>query len=98
MTSKSSDAGSKEKTFRCFLFVAGDEYHSRVAKKNLDRFYTTHQSRLCEVQVVDVFQRPEKALEHGIFLTPTLLKISSDDRKVLIGSLDNKTELHRFLA
>lgn len=73
--------------FRFRLYVAGQAHNSAMAIANLTALCRNHLSDECEIEVVDVFHEPERALEDGVFLTPTLIKLLPLPVKCIIGSL-----------
>jgi hypothetical protein len=46
-----------------------------------------------ELEIVDVFAQPKRALVDGVVVTPSLLVLWSDKRVVLLGDLGDRSEL-----
>ena len=69
------------------LFVAGDAHNSTHAKANLAALCAVHLAGRHEIEIVDVFKEPARALAEGIFLTPTLLRLEPLPRRAIVGSL-----------
>jgi circadian clock protein KaiB len=61
--------------FRFRLYVAGDTQNSAQAVANLVALCQAHLPDRHEIEVVDVFREPKRALADGIFMTPTLVKL-----------------------
>ncbi len=70
---------------RLLLFVAGDEPNSRIALENLDKLRSAAEQM--EVEVVDVLTESDRALEHRVLVTPTLIQLQPGSRVVVIGNL-----------
>lgn len=74
-------------TFKFRLYVAGDAPNSAQAIVNLKAICRTRLSECCELEIVDVMREPKRALNDGIFLTPTLVKVAPLPVKRIIGTL-----------
>ena len=77
--------------FKFRLYVAGDAQNSAQAVANLHALCRTHLRDRHVIEVVDVFREPKRALADGIFMTPTLLKLSPSPTQRIVGTL-NQTE------
>jgi circadian clock protein KaiB len=73
--------------FRLRLFVAGDGPNSVRALANLTELCDRHLRGRHEIEVVDVLREPQRALSEGVYLTPTLVKVSPDPVRRVVGSL-----------
>lgn len=78
------------------LFVAGDGPNSQKARANL-RDTLQRLDLRADVDVVDVFDQPELALKHAVYVTPTLVRITPPPTLRLIGSLHDQELLVAFL-
>jgi circadian clock protein KaiB len=78
---------SQDAVFKFRLYIAGDAQNSVEALSNLhdlcDRLVPTRH----EIEVVDVFVHPKRALAEGIFLTPVLVKVEPAPARRIIGTL-----------
>ena len=75
-------------TFKFRLYVAGDAQNSAQAVVNLTAFCHAYLLDRHTIEVVNVFKEPKRALADGIFLTPTLVKLSpSPAPRRIVGSL-----------
>jgi circadian clock protein KaiB len=79
------------------LFVAGEEPHSRRAKDNLRKLCGSLIPEPFEIEIVDVFESYEIALENKILLTPALLMVSPAPAVTIFGDLNNTQEVLRAL-
>jgi circadian clock protein KaiB len=80
------------------LYVADGSPHSRAAEANLKAIRDREDGDRIDVEVVNVSRMPMRAVEDGIYLTPTLVRLSPLPRAFLIGALHDADELRRFLA
>jgi circadian clock protein KaiB len=69
------------------LFVAGDALNSAQAVANLNALCQTYLPGRHEIEVVDVFREPKRALAEGIVMTPTLIKLTPFPVRRIIGTL-----------
>ena len=74
---------------RLRLYVAGDAQNSLEALANLREICDKHLGGACDIEVVDVFLQPARALQDGIFMTPTLVKFSPGVLRTVVGTLSD---------
>jgi hypothetical protein len=85
-------------TFLFPLFVAGNEIHSRIALDNLRAICETCHSGCQEIEVVDVLECADAALERSIFVTPALIKPPPGTRCTLYGNPGGKEKVIQALG
>jgi circadian clock protein KaiB len=73
--------------FKFRLYVAGDTQNSAQAEVNLTTLCRDHLANRHEIEIVDVFREPERALADSIFMTPTLVKLAPAPVRTIIGTL-----------
>jgi circadian clock protein KaiB len=74
------------------LYIAGDAQNSCRALANLDALCKTHLPNRHEIEVIDVFEEPGRALSDGVFMTPTLIKLAPTPVHRIVGTLaDTRT-------
>jgi circadian clock protein KaiB len=73
--------------FKFQLFVAADSLNSVQAMANLGLLCRTYLPGRFEIEIVDVFLEPLRALAEDIRMTPTLLKVSPRPSRRIIGTL-----------
>jgi circadian clock protein KaiB len=78
--------------FRFRLYVADNAPNSAQAVANLAALCRTHLRDRHEIEVVDVFRKPERALADRIFLTPTLVRLAPFPVRTIVGTL-SQTQL-----
>jgi len=80
-------AARRHVTFRFRLYVAGDTQNSAQAVANLNAMCHAHLPRRYEIEIVDVFREPKRALSDGILMTPTLVKLAPSPILRIVGTL-----------
>ncbi|QJR11166.1 Circadian clock protein KaiB [Usitatibacter rugosus] len=83
----------KRSAYRFRLYVAGDAQNSTRALANLGAFCRTHIPGRCEIEVVDVFREPKRALADRVFMTPTLIKLYPRPVRRIVGTLSQPENL-----
>ena len=73
--------------FKFQLYVAGDSQNSTQATANLRALCRQYLPGRHEIEIVDVFLQPQRALAEDIRMTPTLLKVSPRPSRRIIGTL-----------
>jgi len=79
---------SRPANFKFQLYVAGDTQNSALAVANLNVLCHDHLLDRHEIEIVDVFREPMRALAEGIFMTPTLVKLTPAPVKKIVGTLN----------
>lgn len=74
--------------FSFTLFVAGDAPNSVLAIANLGAFCRDRLGDRYEIEIVDVFLNPKRALADGIFMTPTLIASAPPPVRRIVGTLN----------
>lgn len=86
---------SKTARYVLRLFVSGTTPRSLQAIESVRALCDEHLAGRYEIQVIDVYQRPELAGGHQILAAPTLVKELPPPVRRLIGDL---TDVERVLA
>lgn len=69
------------------LYVAGNAPNSQRAIANAKAICDEHFSARHDLEIVDLLEEPRRALEDGIIVTPTLLKVLPLPASRVIGNL-----------
>ncbi|HEX8154275.1 MAG TPA: circadian clock KaiB family protein, partial [Thermoanaerobaculia bacterium] len=85
-------------TFTFRLYVAGDAPNSLQAIRNLTQLCETHLPDRHEIEVIDVFEEPKRALSESIFMTPTLVSVSPYPGRRIVGTLSNTEPILQILG
>ncbi|MBC7994676.1 MAG: circadian clock protein KaiB [Rhizobacter sp.] len=80
------------------LYVAGEAMNSAQALVNLQTLCRRHLVGRHNIEIVDVFRQPERALADGIFMTPTLLRLAPSPVRKIVGTLSDTTTLMQALG
>jgi circadian clock protein KaiB len=83
-------------TFR--LYVTGEARNSLEAIANLTALCETHLPGRHEIEIVDVFLDPKRALTESIFMTPTLVSVSPFPGRRIVGTLSNTEPILQILG
>lgn len=73
--------------YKLQLFVAGDTPNSAQALANIRALCQVHLLDCHELEVIDVFREPDRAVAGGIFVTPTLVKLTPGGLLKIVGTL-----------
>ena len=77
----------KTPLFKFRLYVAGDASNSAQARSNFSAICRAHLLDRHDVEIVDVFRDPKRALADGVFMTPTLIKLTPAPARRVVGTL-----------
>lgn len=89
---------TKREIFNFSLYVAGDAPNSVLAIANLTALCQLHLPGRHHIEIVDVLRHPGRALEDGIYLTPTLFKLSPRPLRQIIGTLSQTQKVLQTLG
>lgn len=80
-------SSEQAKIFKFRLYVAGATENSALAVANLTALCRIHLPERYEIELVDVFREPKRALEDRVLMTPTLVKLEPNPVSRIIGTL-----------
>jgi circadian clock protein KaiB len=89
---------SRNPRFKFRLYVAGDTENSARALSNLRALCGKLLENRHEIEIVDVFREPGRALEDRVFMTPTLVKLSPAPIQRIIGTLSDTESIVQALG
>lgn len=78
---------SRRSVFKFLLYVAGDAPNSAQAQANLTALCLAHLPDRYEIEIVDVFKQPKRALADKVLMTPTLIKVAPSPVCRIVGTL-----------
>jgi len=78
---------TRRPTYKFRLYVADDTMNSAQATANLQALCKTHLPNRHEIEIVDVFKEPQRAILEGIRMTPTLLRLAPLPIRKIVGTL-----------
>lgn len=84
--------------FHFQLYVADHASNSMQAVSNLRAICKTHLPNKHHIEIVNVFEEPERALAEMVFMTPTLVVLEPSPVRRLIGNLSETSVVLRTLG
>ena len=89
--------GDRETTlFR--LYVADETPNSARAVANLQAICQEHLQGRYRLEVVDILQDPLRALSEGVLVTPTLVRLSPQPVRTIVGDLSDRAAVLQALG
>ena len=89
---------SRRGVFRFRLYVAGNTRNSELAIFNLKALCGAYLAGAHEIEIVDIVRDPDRALSDGIFMTPTLVKLSPPPGRRIVGTLSQSQPVLQALG
>lgn len=80
------------------LYVVGPSPKSSRAIRNITRICEAHLAGRYDLEVVDLYQQPERGLQDRILAAPTLVKRTPAPTRRLIGDLSEEANVLRGLG
>ena len=80
------------------LYVSGCTPKSARAISDFQRLCQEHLPSRCDVEIIDIYQQPERAVEAQIVAVPTLIKSAPGPLRRLIGSLAESAKVLKSLG
>lgn len=78
--------------FKFRLYIADNLLNSSQARQNLTALCRKNFEGRYEIEVVDIFQSPERARDDGVGLTPTLILLLPLPERRVVGTLGDAQE------
>jgi circadian clock protein KaiB len=79
--------------FKFLLYVAGNTQNSAQAAANLTALCRTRLPGRHQIEIIDVYRNPERALADAILMTPTLIKLEPAPVRRIVGTLSQSEAL-----
>lgn len=80
------------------LYVSRGSPNSRMAVRNITEIRDMYLTKRCELEVIDLFEEPLRAVEDGVMMTPTLLLVSCDPPVRIVGNLSDPAPVLQALG
>ena len=80
------------------LYVAGEGPNSAAARANLQRILSRQDPSSFSLEIVDCMRQPMRALQEGVLVTPTLLRLEPEPVQTIVGSLSDGTRVLEALG
>lgn len=75
------------------LFVTGNTPRSLRAVANVRRFCDTELEGACDIEVVDLFEHPERAEPANVVVSPTLVRYRPEPVRLMFGDMSDFGQL-----
>jgi len=75
------------------LYISGNAPNSVRAIANLDAICKEYLKDGYKLEIVDVFEKPARALAEGVIVTPSLAKVSPSPAVKVVGNLSDKANV-----
>jgi circadian clock protein KaiB len=72
------------------LFVTGHTRKSARAVQNITEICEAHLNGRYDLEIVDIYQQPDLALEHNLVAAPTLMKLLPLPPRSLVGDMSDR--------
>jgi len=89
---------SLDAIFKFRLYVAGSAETSTQAISNLTALCRQHLPNRHQIEIVDVFRDPVRAMADGVLMTPMLMKLAPVPTRRIVGSLSQEMVLLHTLG
>lgn len=83
---------------RLRLYVAGDAPNSVAARTNLRRLLSTCEPGSFTLEIIDCLTEPMRALQDGVLVTPTLVRVEPQPRQTIVGTLSETARVTAALG
>ncbi|MDY6993147.1 MAG: circadian clock KaiB family protein [Pseudomonadota bacterium] len=80
------------------LFVNDNEFNSKQAQLNLEHICQTYLAGRYQIEIIDVAQDIQRALEQGVLVTPLLKIHSPHNQYTIIGNLSDVNKILTLLG
>ncbi len=84
--------------YKLQLYVCGATPHCMLAIKNINDICRTYLNDAAAVEIIDINQHPEAAVQAQIIAAPTLIKFQPGPERRLIGDLSNTNKVLAVLG
>jgi circadian clock protein KaiB len=84
--------------YKLRLFITGASPNSVRALTNLKNICADHLTNGYDLEIIDIYQQPEKAETEQIIAVPLLLKLSPLPERRMIGDLSDTEKVLRSLG
>jgi circadian clock protein KaiB len=91
-------AAGRPALYKFRLYVSGDTLNSAHAVANLTALCSAQLPDRHDIEIVNVFREPKRALADRVFMTPTLLKLFPSPAQRIVGTLNQTQPLLHALG
>jgi len=98
MKDRTEDETESSPPYHLRLFIAGEEPNSMKAVRAVKELCATRLKGKCRLEIVDVLEDYQSALDNNIFFAPTLVIFSPKPQTKIVGSLNDPGKLLEALG
>lgn len=80
------------------LYVAGMSQNSLLAIENIKKICDEYFTDFFELEIVDIYQHPEKLQEQQVLFSPSLIKELPLPKKILVGNFSDSKKVIKALG
>lgn len=85
-------------SFRFRQYLSGNTPNSVQARANLAALCRAHLPGRHEIEIVDIAKDPDRALLDGIYMTPSVVKLSPSPVFMIVGTLSRSESVLQALG
>ena len=86
-----------EEKYIFMLFISGMSVKSVRAIENIRKICEAYLADHFELEIIDIYQQKQMAVDYQIIATPTLLRINPLPKKIILGDLSNTKKVLNVL-
>ncbi len=90
---KAIEGAAVDKKFVLKLFVSGASRRSSRAVENIRKFCEEHLKGRYELEVIDIYQQPERLEHEQVIAAPTLVKKLPPPLRKMIGDMSDEEKI-----
>ena len=89
---------SRPSSFKFRQYLSGNTPNSVQARANLAALCRAHLPGRHEIEIVDIAKDPDRALLDGIYMTPSVVKLSPSPVFMIVGTLSRSDSVLQALG
>jgi circadian clock protein KaiB len=86
-------AGGQKPSYVLRLFITGNTFRAQQALRNIKKICEEELPGRYDLEVIDIFQQPELAMEGQVLAAPTLIRKHPLPLRKLVGDLSNRDKV-----
>ena len=84
--------------FRLYLFISGETTNSAAGAWSVESLLNEELRDRYSLEVINVLDNPQRAVEYNILATPTLIKVAPLPERRVVGNLSDKEKVASALG
>jgi circadian clock protein KaiB len=94
---ENNNSSNTDEKHEFMLFIAGMSPKSSLAIENLHKLCDKHFHDNSIIQIIDINNAPQFAVEYQIIAIPTLIRVRPTPRRTVLGDLSDNTKVLKIL-